>query len=649
VAGDLLLRFPPQALLQALERDLPRTPLFAARFREVAGRALLLERAGPGRRAPLWLQRLRAADLLAAVGRHPDFALLGETRRECLEEAFDVPAWREAMEAVADRRWAVVVRERSGPSPMAAELEFRFKAAALYRPDAPRAEVGAADLAGPEAGAPEAVAGEYLSRAEAAVRRHAGRPARSADELHDRLLRAGALLPEEVAPPERPLLQALRAAGRVVDRAGRLLAAEDAAAWDAAAAGDPVARASLVRRLAGAVPSVSAAEVAARFGWSPDLEGMGLVPLGGGRYGDAEVRRAVRRRALAMARAEVAPVGRDAFAAFVWGRQTGGDAAACLRRLQGCFLPPELWLRSVLPSRVPGFRTADLERLLGRGAFLWVGRGDAVAFYAREDHPALGGGPEPAAAADLLPPGAALWFSDLLGRVGGDAETLAAALRELVRRGAASNDALEPLLPDRPWAAVGGRWWAVPPARPTAAAWAEQLLARYGVVSRELWALAAAPVPWSEGARALEATGALRGHFVRGLGGLQFARAADVDALRAGSGEPPTRVLPGADPACIWREADRRARTFLVVQGGRPALLCAATGRRCRPLRPLDPAALQAVAAALRDLPGPRGRVEVAEWDGRPVLDAPAEVLEALGAAGFRRGPATLRWRAPGT
>ena len=654
--ADLLVRWSPRALEDALVADLPRTALFAARFREVAGRALLLERGDGRRRAPLWLQRLRAADLLAAVRRYPDFPLVQETLRECLEDAFDVPAWRAVLEAVAARRIAVAVRERPGPSPLASELEFRFKAEGLYAGDAPRAEAGAADLAAglAEEDGAEAAAGAYLEKAEAALRRRLwGRP-RSADELHDRFLRVGPVLPAEVAEDERGLLAELRAAGRVVEADGRLVAAEDVAAWGAAAAGLPEARTAWVLRWASAVPGLTPEEVRRRFGWEPpDLGALGLVPLGGGRYGHPAVRRMVRRRALALARAEIAPVSRDAFAEFVWRRQAGGDAAACLGRLQGCFLPVEVWLEQVLPAKIPGFRAADLDRLLARGEFLWAARGDAVAFFAREDYPALaaapaaiGGPPELAAA---LAPGSAPWFADLRARTGMEAGALAGRLAELARAGAISNDALEPLRakpsPGQP--AQGGRWWPLPPAAPQAEAWAAQMLGRYGVVSREVWELAGPPVPWSAGVPALERAGALRGHFVRGLGGLQFARPADVDGLREVGGAAPggTRVIGGCDPACVWREAPRRPGSFVVVQAGRPALQCSAHGRLCKPLRELPAAALAEVAAALHQLPGPRGRVEVAEWDGAPVLDAPAAVLEALTAAGFRRGPTSLRWR----
>ncbi len=73
-------------------RQLGSTSLFAAKFREAAGRALLLPRRRPGMRAPLWQQRKRAADLLAVAARYSSFPILLETYRECVREVFDLEA-----------------------------------------------------------------------------------------------------------------------------------------------------------------------------------------------------------------------------------------------------------------------------------------------------------------------------------------------------------------------------------------------------------------------------------------------------------------------------------------------------------------------------------------------------------------------------
>ena len=71
--------------------QLPNTAMFASRFRECAARALLLPRRRPDRRTPLWQQRQKAADLLTGRGAAPDFPILLETTRECLNDVFDLP------------------------------------------------------------------------------------------------------------------------------------------------------------------------------------------------------------------------------------------------------------------------------------------------------------------------------------------------------------------------------------------------------------------------------------------------------------------------------------------------------------------------------------------------------------------------------
>ncbi len=72
-------------------RQLGSTSLFAAKFREAAGRALLLPKRRAGLRAPLWQQRKRAADLLAVAARFSSFPILLETYRECIRDVFDLP------------------------------------------------------------------------------------------------------------------------------------------------------------------------------------------------------------------------------------------------------------------------------------------------------------------------------------------------------------------------------------------------------------------------------------------------------------------------------------------------------------------------------------------------------------------------------
>ncbi|MEL6982721.1 MAG: DEAD/DEAH box helicase, partial [Actinomycetota bacterium] len=87
----------PDELDELLVTQLPRTAMFAARFRECAARALLLPRRRPDRRTPLWQQRQKAADLLAVAAKYPSFPILLEASRECVNDVFDVPALRQVL------------------------------------------------------------------------------------------------------------------------------------------------------------------------------------------------------------------------------------------------------------------------------------------------------------------------------------------------------------------------------------------------------------------------------------------------------------------------------------------------------------------------------------------------------------------------
>ena len=80
-------------------RELGASALFGARFRENAGRALLIPRAYPGRRTPLWQQRLKAQSLLEVAKRYADFPIILETYRECLRDVLDVPGLHRAAHA----------------------------------------------------------------------------------------------------------------------------------------------------------------------------------------------------------------------------------------------------------------------------------------------------------------------------------------------------------------------------------------------------------------------------------------------------------------------------------------------------------------------------------------------------------------------
>src|SRR6476619_2844247 len=183
--------------------------LFASRFRECAARALLLPRRHPGKRSPLWHQRQRAAQLLDVARKYPDFPIVLETVRECLQDVYDVPALTQLMHRVAQRRLRLVEVETATPSPFAASLLFGYVGAFMYEGDSPLAERRAAALS-----LDSVLLAELLGRVElrelldpevvAATGRQlqhlsADRAARDAEGVADLLRLLGPLTADEVA------------------------------------------------------------------------------------------------------------------------------------------------------------------------------------------------------------------------------------------------------------------------------------------------------------------------------------------------------------------------------------------------------------------------------------------------------------------
>jgi ATP-dependent Lhr-like helicase len=140
IPGAELFVFDPEQMHRSITRCVGGSALFAARFRECASRALLLPRRQPGKRSPLWQQRLRAGQLLAVAQQYPDFPILVETARECLQDVYDLEALGRLMQALVRGEVDLVDVETATPSPFAANLLFGYVAEFLYAGDAPAAE-----------------------------------------------------------------------------------------------------------------------------------------------------------------------------------------------------------------------------------------------------------------------------------------------------------------------------------------------------------------------------------------------------------------------------------------------------------------------------------------------------------------------------
>jgi ATP-dependent Lhr-like helicase len=452
-----LVMIEPDELEELVVAELSGSALFGSHFRENAARSLLIPRAYPGKRTPLWQQRLKSQSLLEVARDFSRFPVVLETYRECLRDVLDLPSLAELLRKLHSRRLDLVEVETPTASPFASSLLFDYVATYMYEGDTPNAERRAAALAldrdllrellGQEE-LRELIDPAALAEVEEQLqhRAEAGR-AGDRDALQQVLRNLGDLTPEECEErvgegySATSMLEKLVAERRAsLVRIGgeeRYIAAEDAGLYRDALGvppppglpevfleDHPDAMRALVRRYARTHGPFPTAQLAARYGVDPgpalrELESEGtlvrgeLLPAGSEReWCDADVLRRIRRASLAHLRREVEPAARDRFARFLpsWQNVDAHRAAGAgpdrlrdaLVPLQGVTLSPKVWETDVLPRRLGAYSPTWLDELCTSGELVWIGAGSIgrndgrVALYFREDVRLAG--PPPSAA-----------------------------------------------------------------------------------------------------------------------------------------------------------------------------------------------------------------------------------------------------------
>ena len=119
-----------------LRSHLEHSGFFAARFRECAGRALLISKRKFNERLPLWMSRLRSQKLFDAVSKHPNFPITLETWRTCLHDEFNLPHLRTKLQELESGTITWSEAKTHQPSPMARAVAWRQVNEYMYRPDA---------------------------------------------------------------------------------------------------------------------------------------------------------------------------------------------------------------------------------------------------------------------------------------------------------------------------------------------------------------------------------------------------------------------------------------------------------------------------------------------------------------------------------
>jgi ATP-dependent Lhr-like helicase len=583
---DLLRRLTPERIEPLLRQSLGKTGLFGARFREAAGRALLLPRR-PNKRIPLWVTRQRAKQMLQMVAEHQDFPLIAEVWRTCLTEWMDLPALGEQLNRLRDGEIALDMVRTAEPSPLAQGLVWSQANEAMYDDDVP---------------------GQRIPLGEQAVRVAAHDasmrvPRAILDALRGRLLRtlpgwaptdladARAWLYDHVLAPEATW-QALHRAAQLeggdwpMDLAGEVVRIAGGLARKDR--GPVVANAPTLLEILGQHGPMLPEDLAALL-QVPHDDIAALLELARAQM-DVLLRPICRddeqlfwllpehmERLLRLTRAAQRPR-LDAMPLTRWpawrahwqglGEQTdatGADALEhALRPLYGLPVAVALWESDVLPARVADYQPAWLDALMDQTDLLWLGSaGQKVALLPRQALELFHDGADVAQTL-LADPFARYTVESVAKRTGRQLADVARELWELAFRGGVSNDSFQALrqgllsdfLPpaDPPTRRFGrsmnqtrlhpGAWQSLV-VTPAADALEEsernkervrQLADRHGILFREALAHEVAPQTWQKllpTMRALELGGELvAGHFVDGAQGLQLASPRALEKLR---------------------------------------------------------------------------------------------------------------------
>jgi ATP-dependent helicase Lhr and Lhr-like helicase len=331
-------------------------------------------------------------------------------------------------------------------------------------------------------------------------------------------------------------------------------------------------------------------------------------PGGAGReWCDPDVLQTIRRRSLAKLRKEVEPVEPPVLARLVttWQglvrRRTGLDALLdAIENLQGAPLPASILESEILSARIEGYSPGDLDALAAAGEVVWRGvepvgdRDGRVALYMTDHISRLWRPPlaaelsarEAAIATHLRTHGASFFASLHEASGGGYPGETVDALWDLVWKGLVTNDTfhalraftrapgrrprkrdhsgtgrafrsrrLAPPSAEGRWSLLAERVMIPPTDTQWSTAMAQQLLTRYGVVTREV--AAAEGIFGGFGAvydvlKALEDAGRVRRGYFVGVGATQFALPPALDLLRSlreTPEEPETLVLAATDTA----------------------------------------------------------------------------------------------------
>ena len=394
----------PRTVETVLTQAMLPAPMFGARWKWNASRALAVPRFMGGKKVPPPIQRMRSDDLLAAVFpdqiacpenltgdiRIPDHPLVSETIDNCLHEAMDLDGLTEILARIEKGAIKTVAIDTPEPSPFSHEilnsnpyaylddapLEERRARAVQLRRTLPMEDAGSIGALDP------AAIGQVAAESWPVVR--------DRDELHDALLTLILLPPVE---EWKIFFDELASTGRASVLDGRWVATERIAQAQAAIAEDEAAVAAVLRGWMDSIGPLTPAALAERLRLPRTaieialgkLESEGSVLRGQFSAGETQfchrrILARIHRLTLGRLRKEIEPVTSAEFMRFLcrWqhlapGTQLHGvdGLFQILRQLQGYEISAAAWESVVLPRRIAQYDPEWLDRLCLAGEVMW--------------------------------------------------------------------------------------------------------------------------------------------------------------------------------------------------------------------------------------------------------------------------------------
>ena len=416
-AEDILALVPSHRLEDLLRKRLEGSGFFGARFRENAGRSLLLSKGRFNERKPLWMTRLQSQKLMDAVLRYEDFPVLLETWRTCLRDEFDMDHLKQMLHEIETREITVSEVDTATPSPFAQSVAWDQINIYMYMSDAPKASGKSSQLRenllqevvftpDMRPGIARAIIDEFVTLRQ---RLEDSYLPRDMTDLIDWVTERSAIPIREWQvltgrldfDIEMARLRLIRDETLIVTRDDEakfreLLAGDDEQGFTVFLANllqyyGPVSGDYLSRILT--LPEL---RIRATLDALTDADALitGELIRDDARhyYCDADNYEYLLRLQRARGRPRIEARPGDALPAFLHGWQTRYSAKEpldklyeCLERLRGLPASAGLWESDILPTRLPAYQTSQMDLLFQEGDLQWLGAGNKNVLFTFAD------------------------------------------------------------------------------------------------------------------------------------------------------------------------------------------------------------------------------------------------------------------------